>query len=105
VNDRALITLGILVLVAMAMGCIVILAPAMKRIFWIAGLSLVLFEFGAITVGIAWRGIGHRHLSGKGFFMLIANALISWLIVEYLSKKIREPKLHHSSEETTSTHR
>ena len=83
----------ILVLVMMACSLDAIFASRTRRIFWILGLSLALLEFGGITAGTAFRGISHKHLSSNGFMMLLANGVVTWLIVQYLLEKIREPKI------------
>jgi hypothetical protein len=64
----------------------------MRRIFWIVGLALTLFEFGGITVGIACRALSHRHLSNHGFVMLLLNGFAAWAITQYLFAKIKESK-------------
>ncbi len=92
-SDRGLITIGILVLVITACSLLAIFAPRTRRIFWIVGLSLALLEFGGFAVGIAVIGASHRHLSNKGFMMLLANGFATWAIARYLFEKIREPKL------------
>ncbi|MGH9596052.1 MAG: hypothetical protein ACRD3K_04550 [Edaphobacter sp.] len=91
-NDRALLTLGISVFVIAVCSLIAIYVPRMRRIFWIVGLSIALLEFGGITVGISFIGITHRDLSGKGFFRLLANGYMAWIIFQYLLQKITRPK-------------
>ncbi|MEO6805378.1 MAG: hypothetical protein ABI286_09675 [Edaphobacter sp.] len=97
-NDRALLTLGISVFVIAVCSLIAVYVPRMRRIFWVVGLSLALLEFGGIAVGIAFRGITHRDLSGKGFFMLLANGYVAWIVFEYLRQKIARPKVNRSAD-------
>ena len=92
-SDRGLITIGILVLALTACSLVAIFAPRTRRIFWIAGLSLALLEFGGITAGVTFSVISHRHLSSKGLMALLANGYGTWVIARYLLEKIREPKL------------
>jgi hypothetical protein len=92
-NDRALLVLGVLGFVAVVCSLVAIFAPRTRRIFWIVGLSLALLEFGGIGVGIAFRGMTHRDLSGKGLFMLLANGYVAWIIFQYLLQKIARPKV------------
>ena len=63
-------------------------AIAMTRIFWISGLSLVLFVFGGLTIGIVYAGISHRHLNSTGIVMLVGNGYIVWLTFQYLRQKL-----------------
>lgn len=93
-NDRTLFVAGVLILVIAACGVVALLVPGMKRVFWIVGLSLALLEFGGIAVGIAFRGISHRDLSGRGLFMLWANGYVAWMIIQYLLKEIARPKVN-----------
>jgi hypothetical protein len=91
-NDRALLVLGVLGFVTVVCSFAAIFAPRTRRIFWIVGLSLAVLEFGGIAVGIGFRGVTHRDLSGKGFFMLLANGYVAWMIFQYLLKKNRKTK-------------
>ena len=97
-NDRALLVLGILGFVAAAYGLVAIFVPKTRRIFWIAGLSLAVLEFGGIAVGIAFRGVTHRGLSGKGFFMLLTNGYVAWITLQYLHQKIARPKVNRPAD-------
>jgi hypothetical protein len=94
-SDRALITLGVLLLVAAACTFVGVFLTRMRRVFWMAGLSLALIEFAGATIGIAIIGISRGRLSDKGFAMLLVSGVAAWMIVEYLSSsssEIREPK-------------
>jgi hypothetical protein len=91
-NDRALITLGVLLFVAAACTFVALLVPWMRRILWIVLLSLGLLEFAGATIFIAFAGISHRHLNTKGFTMLLVNSVASWIIFRLLSSEIRKSK-------------
>jgi hypothetical protein len=92
-NDRALLVLGVLAFVTVVCSLVAIFAPRTRRIFWIVGLSLAVLEFGVIALGIAFRGVTHGDLSGKGFFMLLANGYTAWITFQYLLQKIARPKV------------
>lgn len=97
-NDRALLVIGILGFVNVACCLVAFFAPSTRRIFWIVWLSLAALEFGGIAVGIAFRGISHRDLSSKGFFMLLANSYLAWITFQYLLQKIAEPKVNRPAD-------
>lgn len=90
--------LGVLGFLAVVCSLVAIFAPRTRRIFWILGLSLAVLEFGGIAVGIAFRGVTHRDLSGKGFFMLLANSYAAWIIFQYLLQKIARPKVNRPAD-------
>jgi hypothetical protein len=94
-NNRALITIGVLILLTIACSLVAIFVARMRRVFWIVGLALTLFEFGGITIGIAFIAISHKHLNGRGFVMLLLNGIAAWTITQSLFAKIKEPK-HNS---------
>jgi hypothetical protein len=92
-NDRALLVVGVLGFGTVLCSLVAVFVPRARRIFWIVGLSLALLEFGGIAVGLAFRGVTHRDLSGKGFFMLLANGYVAWIVFRCLLQKIARPKV------------
>ena len=88
-NDRVLITSGVVLFVAAACALVAI-ATRMRRMFWIASLSLASLELAGATIGIAFLGISRGQLSENGFAMLLVSGVASWMIVEYLSSEIGE---------------
>ena len=63
---------------------------------WIVGLSLSLLEFGGFTLLCVVGLILRHHLNLTGAVILLSNGLsygfISWMILDYLILKLREPK-------------
>jgi uncharacterized membrane protein len=64
----------------------------MVRVLWIIGLSISLLVFGGFTVMCVIGLILRHHLNGTGVVVLLSNGFISWMIVDYMRLKIREPK-------------
>lgn len=76
---------------------------AMLKVFWIVGLSIGLLVFGGFTAMCVIGLILRHHLNTTGVVVLISNGFISWMIVDYLILKIREPrKAQLPSSETSS---
>jgi len=64
----------------------------MTRILWIVGLSIALFFWGGLTVGMVLSAISHRHITFRETLVLAAYSGIAWLIFQYLRIKIGERK-------------
>jgi len=64
----------------------------MLRVLWIVGLSLSLIVFGGFTVMCVIGLILRHHLNATGVVVLLSNGFVSWMIVDYLMLKIREPR-------------
>ena len=75
----------------------------MTRALWIVGLSISLLVFGGFTAVCVIGLILRHHLNRAGVMVLLGNSFISWMIVDYLILKIREPqKAQLPSSETSS---
>ena len=59
---------------------------------WIIGLSVALLVFGGFAVMCIAGLILRHHLSATGIIALLSNGFISWMVVDYLILKIREPR-------------
>jgi hypothetical protein len=93
-NERALITLGILLTVSIVCGFFAIYKSSFRRTFWIIGLSFALLVFGGWTLVAVIAGITHRHLNSKGALILLSDGYVSWMLFNYLLEKIRMPKFN-----------
>jgi hypothetical protein len=68
----------------------------MARVLWIVGLTIALFVFSAITIGIVYALFTRHHLNVKGWIMLATNGYIVWITFWYLRQKIAEkPSVSH----------
>ena len=75
----------------------------MTRALWIVGLSISLLVFGGFTAMCVIGLIFRHHLNATGVVILLSNGFISWMIVDYLRLKVREPrKAQLPSSETSS---
>jgi len=75
----------------------------MMRALWIVGLSIGLLVFGGFTVMCVIGLILRHHLNATRIVILLSNGFISWMIVDYLILKIREPwKAQLPGSETSS---
>src|ERR1700751_1973613 len=84
-NHGALIVSGGVLFVAAACAFVAVFATRVRRVFWIAGLSLASLELAGATIGVAFLGISRGQLSENGFALLLVSGVGSWMILEYLS--------------------
>ncbi len=64
----------------------------MTKVLWIVGLSIALLMFGGFTIMCIVALITRHHLNFTGIVILLSNGFISWMVLDYLLLKIREPR-------------
>lgn len=64
----------------------------MTRVLWIIGLSIALLMFGGFTILCIVGLVSRHHLNSTGVIILLSNACISWLLLDYMRLKIRGPR-------------